>query len=428
MKIAGEKIITGKGATLHLIPTKKYKTISIAVKLQAPLERETITARALLPYVLQQGTANLSDARALRLKLDDLYGAILSISGTKKGEKHIITLRLDVANENYLSDRTPLFEKAVDLLREILFEPKAENNAFTESIVTREIQTLKQKMVALKDDKMSYANMRLIDEMCKDEPYSLHVHGYEEELKDMDGGKLYGFYEKMLKQDKMDIYILGDVESELAEKAVQPFLERDIAPLEERTASVHPASDEVQEVIETQDVQQAKLHLGYRTNIRYDDSDYAALQVFNGLFGGFPSSKLFRNVREKHSLAYYAASRFESHKGLLFVFSGIDPKDYQKAKEIIDAQLASMQAGEFEGSEVEEVKDLIVSQILETIDNPAGHIETLYQQVMGNKNVTIEQMLDSIQQVTTEDVLQVAKKVQLDTVYLLTNKEAEKNA
>lgn len=428
MKIAGEEIITGKGATLHLIPTKKYKTISIAVKLQAPLERETITARALLPYVLQQGTANLTDARALRLKLDDLYGAILSISGTKKGEKHIITLRLDVANENYLSDRTPLFEKAVDLLREILFEPKAENEAFTESIVSREMQTLKQKMVALKDDKMSYANMRLIDEMCKDEPYSLHVHGYEDELKDMDGRKLYGFYEKMLKQDKMDIYILGDVERELAEKAVQPFLERDIASHEERTASVHPASADVKEVIEAQDVQQAKLHLGYRTNIRYDDPDYAALQVFNGLFGGFPSSKLFRNVREKHSLAYYAASRFESHKGLLFVFSGIDPKDYQKAKEIIDAQLAAMQAGEFEESEVEEIKDLIVSQILETIDNPAGHIETLYQQVMGNKNITIEQMLDTIRLVSLDDVLQAAKKVQLDTVYLLTNKEAEKNA
>ena len=29
---------------------------------------------------------------------------------------------------------------------------------------------------------MQYANMRLIDEMCKDEPYSLHVNGYEEDL------------------------------------------------------------------------------------------------------------------------------------------------------------------------------------------------------------------------------------------------------
>lgn len=425
MKIADEQIITGKGATLHLIPTKKYKTISIAVKLQTPLERETITARALLPYVLQQGTANLPDARALRIKLDDLYGAILSITGTKKGEKHIITLRLDVANENYLSDRTPLFEKAADLLREILFEPKVENDAFTQSIVSREIQTLRQKMTALKDDKMSYANMRLIDEMCKGESYSLHVHGYEEDLEAMDGRKLFDYYKQLLKQDKMDIYILGDVDKEHAEKAVRPFMERDTAPAEERAAAVHPATGDIKEVVERQDVQQAKLHLGYRTNILYDDPDYAALQVFNGLFGGFPSSKLFRNVREKHSLAYYAASRFESHKGLLFVFSGIDPKDYEKAREIIDAQLAAMQAGEFEGSEVEEVKDLIVSQILETIDNPAGHIETLYQQVVGHRNIPIEKMLEAIKQVTKEDVLQVAEKVQLDTVYLLTNKGDE---
>jgi predicted Zn-dependent peptidase len=428
MKIAGEQIITGKGAALHLIQSKKYKTISIAVKLQAPLERETITARALLPYVLQQGTANLPDARALRLKLDDLYGAVLSISGTKKGEKHIITIRLDVANENFLSDRTPLFEKAVDLLREIVFEPKVENDAFSDTIVSREIQTLKQKITALKDDKMSYANMRLMDEMCKEEPYSLHVHGYEEDLNTLNSSKLYDVYKNILKQDKMDIYILGDVEKSQAEKAVASFMERDTEPYEERAASVSPAPESEKEVIETQDVQQAKLHLGYRTNIRYSDSDYAALQVFNGLFGGFPSSKLFRNVREKHSLAYYAASRFESHKGLLFVFSGIDPKDYTKAKEIIDAQMTAMQAGEFDDAEVEEVKDLIVSQILETIDNPVGLMETLYQQVIGNKQMPVEQMLDAIRQVTKDDVLQAAAKVQLDTVYLLTNKEAEKHA
>ncbi|SNZ09781.1 Predicted Zn-dependent peptidase [Terribacillus aidingensis] len=428
MKIAGEQIITGKGAALHLIQSKKYKTISIAVKLQAPLERETITARALLPYVLQQGTANLPDARALRLKLDDLYGAVLSISGTKKGEKHIITIRLDVANENFLSDRTPLFEKAVDLLREIVFEPKVENGAFSDTIVSREIQTLKQKITALKDDKMSYANTRLMDEMCKEEPYSLHVHGYEEDLNTLNSSKLYDVYKHILKQDKMDIYILGDVEKSQAEKAVASFMERDTEPHEEQAASVSTAPEAEKEVIETQDVQQAKLHLGYRTNIRYSDPDYAALQVFNGLFGGFPSSKLFRNVREKHSLAYYAASRFESHKGLLFVFSGIDPKDYTKAKEIIDEQMTAMQAGEFDDAEVEEVKDLIVSQILETIDNPVGLMETLYQQVIGNKQMPVEEMLDAIRQVTKDDVLQAAEKVQLDTVYLLTNKEAENHA
>src|SRR5690625_7611044 len=83
-------------------------------------------------------------------------------------------------------------------------------------------------------------------------------------------------------------------------------------PKREYSADFTPKSedwtkrDEPQVIIEKQDIQQAKLHLGYRTNSTYQDDDYHALQVFNGVFGGFPSSKLFINVREKNSLAYYA--------------------------------------------------------------------------------------------------------------------------
>ena len=44
------------GFNVHFIPNKKYKTVTVVLKLQAPLEKETITKRALLPYVLKQGT------------------------------------------------------------------------------------------------------------------------------------------------------------------------------------------------------------------------------------------------------------------------------------------------------------------------------------------------------------------------------------
>src|SRR5699024_8027371 len=127
-----------------------------------------------------------------------------------------------------------------------------------------------------------------------------------------------------------------------------------------------------QEIVEKQSIQQAKLHIGYRTNITFSEKDYFALHVFNGLFGGFPSSKLFINVREKNSLAYYAASRIESHKGLLFVFSGIAPKDFQKAREIIELQMVEMKEGNFSDSDLNETKELIVNQLLETLDNPQG--------------------------------------------------------
>ena len=59
---------------------------------------------------------------------------------------------------------------------------------------------------------------------------------------------------------------------------------------------------------------QAKLNLAYQTNVYYDEPERFALMVFNGLFGGFPHSKLFMNVREKESLAYYASSSVDIHE------------------------------------------------------------------------------------------------------------------
>src|SRR5690625_3623189 len=174
----------------------------------------------------------------------------------------------------------------------------------------------------------------------------------------------------------------------------------------------------VNEVIERQNIQQAKLHLGYRTNCIYKDNDYPALQVFNGIFGGFPSSKLFINVREKNSLAYYAASRLESHKGLLLVFSGIAANDYEKAREIIELQMTAMRNGEFTEDELSETKDLIINQLLETLDHPQGIVELLYQQVIGDKVISPEELIEKIASVTVKDVIQVASNIQEDTIYL----------
>lgn len=265
--------------------------------------------------------------------------------------------------------------------------------------------------------------MRLIDEMCKDEAYRLHVHGYLEDLEKITPENLFAYYQTLLAENGMDIYVLGDFDEAHIQKLVQANFERsDAVNKEVKTISKTEEITTVQTIEEEQEVQQGKLHLGYRTNISYSDSDYFALQVFNGIFGGFPSSKLFINVREKHSLAYYAASRIESHKGLLLVFSGIDPADYNQAKEIINEQMKKMKNGDFTEEELEETKGLVVNQLLETMDHPQGLIEILYHQVLSNKKISTGEILDNVKKVTREDLLQVAEKIQLDTVYFLTSK------
>ena len=177
-------------------------------------------------------------------------------------------------------------------------------------------------------------------------------------------------------------------------------------------------------VIEKQDLAQGKLNIGLRTNIRYGDNDYFALQVFNGLFGGFPHSKLFINVREKASLAYYAASRLESHKGLMMVMTGIETKNYDRALTIIKEQLKEMKLGHFTEDELAQTKAMIQNQMMETIDTSRGYIEVLYHNVISQSNVTEELWKEKINEVKKEDVIKVGEKIQLDTVYFLSGMEA----
>lgn len=426
--MANEVIQQSKnGYQLHTIQSNKFKTISIVIKLRAPLNRETITKRALLPYILQQGTDKYPDFRSLRGALDDLYGAVLSVYGSKKGENHILTLRLETANETFLKNKEEIFAPAVELLRDILFNPYTSNGMFDASVVKREKQTLKQKITSVIDDKMSYANERLIDEMCAEEPFRYHLNGYEADLEDIDESNLYEYYKNMLKEDVMDIYLLGDIKDKKIEETIEAYFSRDLIPDLPPVRFSTKRLDKVSLVTEKQDVQQAKLHLGYRTHKVLGDPDFYPLQVFNGLFGGFPSSKLFLNVREKHSLAYYAASRLESHKGLLFVFSGIDPSDYEKARSIIEEQMSALKNGEFTDEQLSETKELIINQYLETMDSPSGMIEVLFNQSVGGVDYTPEVVIDKIREVTKEQVLNVASEIELDTVYLLTGKGGRTN-
>ncbi|WP_010282291.1 EF-P 5-aminopentanol modification-associated protein YfmF [Bacillus timonensis] len=426
MILLDETVHKVNGMTLHTIKTDKFKTNTIVLRIKAPLEEEFVTQRALLPYVLQSETPSYPSTTSLRSYLDELYGAALYVDLAKKGENHIISFFVEIANELFLKDQTPLLDKAISLLQEIVLSPVTENGAFKKSIIDKEKRSLRQRIQAVYDDKMRYSNLRLVEEMCQDEPYHLHVNGRIEDLDSISAESLYNYYQKILAEDEIDLYIIGNVEPEKVKEVVSSafvFSERS-----KRTQSETKTKQvvKVNEVIEKQDVKQGKLNIGYRTNITFGDSDYDALQVFNGIFGGFSHSKLFINVREKESLAYYAASRVESHKGLLMVMSGIDINNYERAVTIIKEQMKAMVDGDFTDEIMDQTKAVIRNQLLETLDTSRGMAEVLYHNVISNKSKKLEEWIAGIEAVTKEEVVNVAKKIELDTIYFLTGLEGGK--
>jgi len=408
----------------HFIPTNKFKTITFVMKCKAPLLRETVTKRSLLSSVLEQGTETYRTEQQLQQKLDELYGATLQIDTMKKGNHHIIHIQLEMANEKFIPGQTGLTETALQLLFDIMFRPHVANESFPETVITNEKRKLQQKIESLYDHKIAYANERLIAEMYKSEPYATTKDGYIADFATIDERELYRYYRKLLTEDDIDMYVLGDFTlNDMEQRVTNLFQRQRQSSMKETTTDHQQTIDQPTTVIEKDTLHQAKLHLGYRTYCTFQDEQYSALQVFNGLFGGFPNSTLFMNVREKHSLAYYIASRIESHIGLLLVYSGVETSEYERTLNIINEQFAAIQQGEFTEELLTNIKQLIVSQLLETLDSSYGTIEWLYQQVIGERSLSPAQFIQQIEQVTKEDVIRIAQQIKLDTVYVLAGEE-----
>ena len=423
MSHVNQTVFQKKGYKLNIIQTQKYKTNSIIWKMKAPLSEETVTLRAILPHVLQSNTEKYPTSTSLRSYLEELYGASLYVNVSKKGEYHIMTFTLEIANEKFLSQSEPLLSNGIALLTEVILQPNIKENAFDSKTVEQEKRSLKQRIQSLNDDKMKYSSIRLVEEMCKGEPYGIEVNGIVEKVDSITPANLYDYYLHAIETDEIDIYVVGDVKADQVEPICEHHISLTDRKPQQQSSRNASSPIQVKEIQEEQDVQQGKLNIGYRTGILYGDPDYFALQVFNGIFGGFSHSKLFMHVREKNSLAYYVASRIESHKGLMMVVSGIQSENYEKTLSIINEQLESMRKGDFSDEIIVQTKAVIQNQLLETIDNAMGLVEVLYHNVISPENVTIDEWLQEVQTVTREEIIAVANKVQLDTIYFLKGTE-----
>ena len=186
------------------------------------------------------------------------------------------------------------------------------------------------------------------------------------------------------------------------------------------TAATH---NKLIEEIEQQEVTQAKFNLAYETNVFYQDKNYFAAQIFNGLFGGFPHSKLFMNVREKESLAYYASSTLDTFRGMMTVQTGIDSTKVEQVREIIQLQLIEMQNGNFSDEAIDQTKEMLKNQVLQSEDNPGAVMEKMYTHQLVGSTLTTAEFEQKINEVTKEEIIKIANQVYLKATFFLTGEE-----
>lgn len=406
-----------QGVQLTIIPTSKFKTLAIKIVFKTQLTKEAITTRSLLSRLLERNSEEYPTTNKVEQALSLLYGAGYGTSVSRSGEAHAISFNMSLANERFLSDNT-ITDNAIEFLKSMIQKPNLSGNAFDAKTFAREKVNLKDDIESIYDNKQQYARVAMLKEYFTDEKQAISLKGDLKDLEALTAEDVYAAYEKMINEDSIEIFVLGDIDEAKITESMQSFNFQARTP-QATDVFYHNELNELVEKEEVQDVKQAKLNLAYDTGIYFLEDDYFALQVFNGIFGGYPSSKLFMNVRERESLAYYASSSIDSTRGALFVQTGIDKNEASRVIDLIAEQLKDITLGDFEDETILQTKAMLKNSLRQSEDSPGQLISNAYSRQLVGSDITIDEWIEKIEAVTREEIIAISKRIELRTVFLL---------
>ena len=416
-----QRIRLGDGVWFSDVRDSRFKTMKISANLIVPLSAENAAANALICGVLSRSCKAYPDFTALSKKLSFLYGAELNASVRKAGDNQVLTLSASGLDDRYTLDGESVARELSLLLCGVIFEPNLCDGAFVAEETEQERRQLLDLIDSEFNDKRIYANAQLVTNMCADEIFGMKRYGTAEKINEATPQSLYQAWQKLLKSAVFEIMYIGD---SAPDKAVAVFREAfsriDRAPVTTRTEVIRTAG-EPKHITEEMNVAQSKLVMGFRSGTALPDKEVTATALMCAILGGTANSKLFCNVREKQSLCYYCGSRYDKIKGIVFIDSGVEGENIEKLEAGVLHEIEDMKNGAITDFEIEATKMAVVNAY-QTSNDTVGGIEGWYAaQLFDGELKSIEEMTALINAVTREEIVAAAKRLTLDTVYVLKN-------
>ena len=420
-----QKMTLADGVTLRCCYDNRFKQGALSFQMVRPMEGNEASLNALIPAVLLRGTEKHPDLRSITMHLDDLYGAAVGTMVRRVGDWQTTGLACRMMDDRFALPGDKVLEPMIDFLRELLLEPCMENGAFRKDFVESEKKNLIAAIEEEINEKRVYAMNRMLRNMCRADSMGIPRLGCTEWVAAATPENLYEHYRKILRESRIDIFYVGSAPGWQVANLLKPLLnalDRDYKALPDQTPfrDAGPSHE-----VETMDVSQANLCMGYTTPITMGTGEFAAMQMMNTIFGAGMTSKLFQNVREKLSLCYAIGTTYYSAKGLVTLSAGIDAENEEKAKAEIAEQLAAMCRGEITEAEMAAAREAILSGLRSIHDSP-GAIENYYASAaLSGLGWDPAEYRERIAAVTAQQVAEAAKKLTLHTTYVLKGENHE---
>ncbi len=407
------------GVTLRYFQDARFKQSHLTIQFLRAMCREEASLNALLPAILLRGCETAPDIRAITLRLDDLYGASVGPLVRRCGDYQTTGLACSFIADRYALEADRILEPMLAFVRELLMQPVLENGVFCSDYVESEKKNLISTIESQMNDKRTYAAACLMRHMCQKDPLGIPRLGDTDSVGRITAESAYRHYRKILEESPVELFYVGAAQPD----ALVPALKQLFSGMGQNRKPLPPQTpyrpSDPGEHLKTMAVSQGKLAMGFVTPITNQDPRFAAMQVFNCVFGGGMTGKLFANIREKLSLCYDISSSCYSSKGILTVGAGIDCDKQQLVQEQVLAQLEACCREQITDTELAAAKQALISSLRSAHDSP-GAIEGYYATgILSGLKLTPDTYIRQVEQVSAHQVAEVAKTLTLHTVFFL---------
>lgn len=412
------KQIDKKSYRLHFIKTDRFKTITIRVTLRNKVEKEKIALRNFLMDILTFSTEICPTRKELVEQSQDLYGINIYSRAYRIGKQNSMNLFANFLNEKYTEKG--MLEESIKFISEILFHPNVKNKSFDEESFKVIKNTMQASLKTIKDNTKRYSLIRMLEEMNEEEPYSYREYGYQEDFDKITKENLYEYYKEVIKNSYVDIYVLGNFDEKQMEEYMDKYMQFNTLKKEDKNLEIKHKSYRKRPQIKSEKdrFNQSKLSIGCKLLELTEREKNYVLTLYNIILGGSADSKFFKNIREKHSICYYINSTPKKLDNLLLIRSGISKERFEEAIKLIKLEMKEMEKGKFTEKEIDAAKSLYLTSLDEVYDDEEAIIDIyLANDLMGIGDIKTRK--EEIMTVTKEEIMEVSKKVKIDTIYLL---------
>jgi len=377
------------------VPGVRSASVGMWVGVGSRDEHQSVVGAAhYLEHLLFKGTAKRSAVRIAE-EIDAVGGELNAFTAKEHTCYYAHVLDTDL----------PL---AMDLVSDVVFDALlAEQDMETERSVVLEEIAMRD------DDPEDLLHDTFIEALLTDHPLGRPVLGTEESISSMSRTALHGFYKRRYAMPKMVLAAAGNISHgevlRHARRLLKNRLVGDDSPGGPRTGRARFAKPK-KLALHTDDTEQAHLMLGMRALDRHDERRWV-LGVLNTALGGGMSSRLFQEVRERRGLAYQVYSSVASYAdtGHLSVYAGCQPDRLGSVAGVVHEVLGDVAREGLDDAEVARAKGQLRGSLVLGLEHPSSRMSRIGKgELSFAEYLTVEQTLEKIEAVTTEQVATLA--------------------